>query len=280
MEEDQVTEPTGEVTPAQTFAPAETPSDNPAWASHLEKFPEGMRGLARDSFAEFDKGVQSQFEKIHQQYAPYKPFLENKVDPQRLIDAYNFALNLEQDPVGTTKLLAQQLGISLAEAQQVVDEAQQEGDEDENVDPRYQQLEQNFQNLSEFIQQQEQQRIAQEQQAQLDAELDSGFAEIESQIGGKLPDLVKNQVLQQMLYMSSMQNRAVTVQEAFAEVNKFVEQIRQQPRPGATAPRVTPSGGSIPVSPPDGKTLGQLSPSERKKLAGAVVSRQVLGNAG
>jgi hypothetical protein len=251
-------------------APEETPRDNPAWG--IDAFPEGFRGVAREKFSEFDRNHQQGIQKVHEQYAPYKQFLDAKVDPAKLEQAYQFAISLEQDPAGVTKMLAQHLGLSIQEAEAVIADAEQE----QQGDPQLTAMQAKLQEMENFIASQQQQT----QQEQLIAEqnnlLDQGFASIEKSIGGALDPQVKNAVLRQMFYNQEITGKPADIFEAFQQVNEFVTQIRAVPRPGESAPRVVHSGNTVQVAAP-GKKVSEMSDSERRAYAATVAARVISG---
>lgn len=71
---------------------------HPAWKPILDSIPESLHPLIKPKLEEWDKGVQTRFAEIHKQYEGFKPFMDNKVDPQWLQQAARFAAQFEQDP--------------------------------------------------------------------------------------------------------------------------------------------------------------------------------------
>lgn len=250
--------------------------ENPAWAGYVEKFPTELMPLAKETFAEWDKNVQQKFQSIHEQYKPFKPFLDQKVDPGELDAAWKIAGILKQDPTGFAKLLAEQVGLTFTEAQQVTQELQnqqQDPDEAEEVDPALAGLQQQVQQLTQFIAQQQQQEQQAQIQAEVDADLNNQFAALEDKYG-KLDQVIKNQVLREALRLSVETDQPVTMEQAYSNLEQFVSQVRQVPRPGQFAPQVLPKGGGMPLSPAP-KNPGEMSSSERKQQAAAVAARLI-----
>lgn len=103
-----VTEPSGsapEVTPAE-----ETGADNPAWKSLLDKLPTSLHELVKPDLKEWDSGVTKKFQDIHDTYAPYKSFAEQKVEAEELQQAYQLFQALQADPEAVYKRMAEYYG--------------------------------------------------------------------------------------------------------------------------------------------------------------------------
>lgn len=249
--------------------------ENPAWAPYVEKFPEVVQHIAKETFSEWDKGVQQRFQAIHEQYKPFKSYVEQGVDPVRIQSALGLAELLEQNPREFAGLLAEQLGLTVAEANAVTKELVEGEVSEEEVDPRYTQLQQQQEQLIEYITQrdaaEQQQQLQQQQETQLSTELE----QLETKYG-PLQDVIKNQVLREALRLSAETNKPVSLQQAYDNLESFVSAVRNVPRAGQNAPRVMPSGSSIPVTPPS-KTLGQLSPAETKEYVAQLLARQLEG---
>ena len=254
---------------APPAAPAE--GENPAWASALEKFPEGLRGVARETFSEWDRNTQAKFNQIHEQYKPFKPFLDQGLDPEWMQQAVTVAQQLETDPEGFTRTIAQHLGLTFAEAQQAIEDATGAGTDTGETDPRLVELQQSQAALIEMFQQQEQARQFEQLSVQAEQSLTSELAQLEA-THGKMTDVVRNEVLQRALMMNAATGQPASLEDAYASLEQFVSQIRSVPRPGAMAPRVIPSGSSVPA-PPAGKSLGSMSSAEAKQYAADIAAR-------
>lgn len=246
-------------------------TENPAWSTQLDKFPDSVKHIAREAFSEWDKDVQTRFTGIQEKYKPYQAYVDQNIDPQKLESAWGLAQLLESDPTGFTQLLAQQLGMTIQQAEEAVEDLQAEAGGE--VDPTIAAMQQQITELTDFItgqqQQQQQSQLAQQQEQQIDQE----FAALEG-THGKLQPEIKNQILKEMLRLSFESNQPVTVQQAYDSVESFARIVRQQPRPGQLAPRVMPSGGAVPVTKPE-KSLGQLSPKETKQYVADLLTQQL-----
>lgn len=254
--------------------PESQDSENPAWKEYLDKFPDQLRPTAREAFSAWDKGVQDRFASIHKEYEPWKQFKDQGIDPQQLNSAWGVAQMLQESPVDFVKALAEQLNMTVSEAQQVVDEATANSSETEGeVDPRIAQLEQSQQQLLQFFQQQQQEQQNQQQLEQANAAIATEMQQLEA-AHGKMPDFIKNQVLREALRLINETGQTVTLEQAYKSVEQFASQIRGIPTASSTAPRTMPSGGAIPVSPPK-QPLGELSNADTKKYVADLLAQQL-----
>lgn len=248
----------------------EVPAENPAWAGYLEQVPEPVRPLVKGAFGKWDQDVQSRFESINQRYAPYKEFLDKRVDPTELQNAWKVAQMLQSDPQGFTRKLAQHLGLSIAETEALV-ENQQEQQQQISVDPQLAEMQQALSDLQQYIENDARQRQYQEIQAQQDQALQDEMAAIEQRTG-KLSDIVKNEILREALRLSTERGAVVSLEEAYFSLNEFAQHIRSVGNPGANAPQVLAGTNGVPLTPP-GKTMGQLSRQETRDAVGAIIAR-------
>lgn len=249
--------------------------DNPSWASYVKEFPEQLQGMARDTFKKWDADVQGQFTKIHEQYRPFKSYIDNKVDPAKLDQAYALANQLESDPEQFARLLAGHLGLTIEEAKQAVaDVAEPDNSPDANSD--FARLQQRQDELVQMFQQQEDTRQQEALTSKYTKQIEDEIGLIESTYG-KMTDPVRDAVLEHAYARSVATNREVSLPEAYQSLNTLITQAtqaRSTPRPGATAPRMVPAGNTVPTV-PDGKSLGTLTDKETRDMAAAVISAHV-----
>lgn len=249
--------------------PAAT-SDNPSWAPYLEEFPEIIRPTAKKTFADWDSKVEKRFETIHQKYQPFKQFIDEGVDPTRVRNALGLADILERDPQGFAQLLAEQLGLTIQQAQEVVEEL--EDQEEPSTDPRITQLEEAQQQIMQHFQDQN----AQQQREQLDIQqnqiLDTELADLEKTYG-KFNKVVKEQLLKEALRLTTVSGKPVSLTDAWKSLEAFVKAVREVPRPGQLAPKVL-SGSNVFPAPAPEKPLGKLSDKETKSAVMDYVLRQ------
>lgn len=153
----------------------ETQETSHPWDQHVEAFPEGVRGIARERFAQMERDFNGRFQTLQEQYKPYKDFVDKKVDPTRLQAAYGFAEQFEADPAQFVTYLAQQLGLTIQQAQQVAQEVQQEQDPTGEENPELVALREQQEQVMQFLvsqqEQQQQQQVLQEQEQNITNEI-------------------------------------------------------------------------------------------------------------
>lgn len=233
-----------------TFEPAEDNSvgdDSPKYPAHYAELLDGLPAEFHSTVAEkikkWDQNATSMQQKVHQQYAPYKPFIERNVDPSAITTALGFADALNADPMAVFEQLKKHLSDAgmLEEAAAVAEEQREYVEEQQQVnDPRVDQIAQQHALLMQRFQEDEQQRVAQE----AEAEVDSEFEELES-VTGRLPEEFKKEIALRAITLSNARpagSPPVTVKEAFMSLQSFMKNARKS-SPNASAPRL-PSGNS------------------------------------
>ena len=107
---------------------------NEAWKPLLDVLPEGMHPLIKEPLTQWDQNYQ----KLQEEYKPYKDLPEAYRSPERITQAMTVLQNLEANPHQVLQLLAENLGVSLAEAKEIVEEAKEEEEPEfsEDDDPR------------------------------------------------------------------------------------------------------------------------------------------------
>lgn len=106
----------------------ESPTIHPAWQEILNAVPSEYHDQIVPTLQQWDTGVSRRFQKIHDEYAPYKD-LESLGSPEELqkaLDVYNALIN---DPKGTIDTVKRVYGLSLD------DDDSEEEDELEDLPP-------------------------------------------------------------------------------------------------------------------------------------------------
>lgn len=249
----------------------ETSSEgHPAWESILSEnnVPEAFKPMLRKTFQQWDEGVQAKFQEhqqVQSQFEPYKPFLENNIDPAQLERAYQVMHLIENDP----RRFYDQMGQYYKYAQQQQQAPSGQGQQDEfsdeydlsgeEVDPykdKFEQIQQNQELIAKALYTQYQK----EQEAQEDAELDKEVARLRSE---------KGDFDEQFVYNVAGANGG-DLEAAVDKYFEIVAQVQGQQRPGANFPRVVSPSGGIPqttINPAD------LSDEDSKKFAMQILSQ-------
>lgn len=253
--------------------PAESNSDtgqnqsgeNPTWGRYKETLGEIPYGLVKGYLAEDDRKVQERFQAIHKEYEPLKGFKDLGVTPDQVGQYRQIAEMLDNDPVQFYQMLGQVPAIQEFLGQQGTEEEDDTDDLDPNVDdPRLQTLQEQVEQMQQMLQERDQQAQAAELDAQVDAEVDSYW--------GQHPELNQQDQAQILTTWNAMVQQAAangqelpTLDQAGERILAYKQSILSAPRPGASAPQVMPTNGSIP-SPNSQVRLGQLSKQDTRNL--------------
>lgn len=152
---------------------------NPAWNPLLEKLPSSLHPLATPVLRDWDKNFQNEIQKVHSQYEPYKGFVDQKVDPVQLQQAYELFNLMNTNPQLVYENMGQYYGFSQQEQGQTDqgnNTGQQESFDFNNPDvditqhPKFQELMQNQQMLAQYLVSEQEQRANAAAQQQLDKE--------------------------------------------------------------------------------------------------------------
>lgn len=165
-------------------------------------------------------------------YEPLKQwedFHKKGITPEQADTALNLYKIIDSNPREVYETIGKHLGLTAAEAEQVVEELE---DADQN-DPRIAKLQQQVETLAQIAltqnQQTQQQRLAEEQDALLEAEITA----IKKKYGDDVPE---DQLVMRMLHKN------MTAEQAYQEYSQFVSEIRSR-RP---SPMILGGGGNVP----------------------------------
>ena len=74
------------------------PNGHPAWGELLDGIPQEFHPLITPKLQEWDNGVKKRLEELTGRYDPYKPLVEQNIDPAFVTGAVEFATQLQSDP--------------------------------------------------------------------------------------------------------------------------------------------------------------------------------------
>lgn len=209
---------------------------NPAWNDLLEVIPEGVRGNVTPHLQKWDENYQQGLQKVHSQYEPYKPFMDQGVNPEDLNNALLIQQAMEADPQEFVQKVMEFYKIQLGEQGQQPN-SQDESDEDPVFDvtqhPEFQRLNRGFELLA-------QQTIAQNtaaEEAAVEAQIDNELNEAKQKYG----EFDEGYVFQ---YCHANDCNIETGVQAYL---KFAENlVANYKPPGANAPIMMGGGGGLP----------------------------------
>lgn len=95
------------------------PKINPKWKNLLDVIPDSLHGIVTPHLQEWDRGVTQRFQEIREEYNPYKPFVENKIDPQEIQNAINLAQAIQNDPASVVQRMVDHFNLEQYKQQQL-----------------------------------------------------------------------------------------------------------------------------------------------------------------
>jgi hypothetical protein len=228
------------------------PSINPAWNPLLEQLPSSLHGMVTPHLSEWDKNVQQMVQKVHSEYAPWKPFQEAKLDPEALYQSYQIQQALEADPQKFIEAVMEHYGIQFEQGQQPEENGVEEepGLFDITQNPEFQRVTGMTEQMAQLLLQKHQA----EEDAVMDQQLDSDIAAAKQKHG----EFDEDWVLQRVMYFGEDVDTAA--QNYQAHVQQIISQHRN---PGANAPVIMGSGGGTPST---ASPVANLSPQDRRSL--------------
>jgi len=226
------------------------PAINPAWNELLEVLPSQLHSLATPHLQKWDKNYQESLSKVHSQYEPYKPFIDNEIQPDQIEYALQLVQAIEARPAEVIKALQEWSGIQEepvagGAAPQVNPEQQgQLGDAEIPSEllnhPEIVKMKQMVDTMAQLLVQQNQTAT----QAQEDAALAKELTDLKAQHG---------EFDEEWVLTRAYNNPNVAMEkhvEAYREFEKGILAKARQP-----GPKVLGAGGNAPDNQVDVKTL-------------------------
>lgn len=231
---------------------------NPAWNNLLSRVPQGLHGQILPELQQWEKNYNQGIQKVHSQYAAYKPFLDQQIAPEQLNEAYMIRQALEQDPLKFVQALIEHYGLQLP-----TEQGQPNGDPQEEENPFDLSQNPEWQNQQQIVNTMAQALLLQNQQAQEaqeDAELDSQFDAAKERHGEFDEDWVMKH-----LYFSGADNvDEATMDEAIEAWKQHVQSVVQNYRsPSQNAPVIMGGGGGLPSQQ---TPVGSMNGNQRRAL--------------
>lgn len=219
---------------------------HPAWQEILSKIPAELHNEVLPTLQSWDSGVSRRFQKIHDEYEPYKQ-LEQYGDPETLRKASEIYQALIEDPVATVETIRRVYGLSPE-----VEEVDEEYDELPPIlKEKLSKLDEHERALAQMRQELEHRQAA-EREAQEDAALEEYLEELTEEYGEFDQD-----------YVVGLIAAGVDGEEAVARYQYLTQRVASQPK--VQAPTVMSGSGGIPSSGPRPE-LSKLSNTQTQDL--------------
>lgn len=90
-------------------------NDNPKWQPFLDKLPESLHPIIKPELEAWDKGVQQRIQEVHDQYKPYKAFVDNNIAPEIIDQGLDILAQVTDDPGAFVKRVDEVYKLNLFE---------------------------------------------------------------------------------------------------------------------------------------------------------------------
>jgi len=240
----------------------ESTGGNPAWQEFLAFVPEDQHSQAQEVLSKWDQGVQQRFQARAEELEPFKPFIEQKVDPQTLQAGLQLYEALNTRPQDLFKSMADTFGLETAQqilgiTPQATEPAGSKEDEDDpfkGIDehPVIKELRENFNNLATVL---VGERERSEIQAQEDLIADE-IAGVSEKLGRELKPFEEEHLILSML-------NGANIDQAFNNLQGYLKEIGVV-QDAPPAPTVLGSNGGVPSAPVDPR---KMTDSQRQHSA-------------
>jgi hypothetical protein len=251
MEPEEVTgQDTGQVTGDAPVAGTEDTQSggggnvNPAWNDLLGVVPEMLHSQVTPHLEKWDRNYQESLNKVHSQYAPYKPYLEGGINPDQINYALQLVNAIDERPADVIQALQEYAGI---QQQQQEPTPGQQGQVEQTEVPEWLNHPE-FKGMKQMVETMAQ-LMVQQNYSQQEAMEDQMLSDELDQLHETHGDFDEEWVLTR-----AANNPSVPLEDHVKAYHDFVTQIRTESRrpPG---PRVMGAGGVAPDNQVDVKTL-------------------------
>lgn len=244
--------PTEEVIDQGQSSETGTINVNPAWNDVLSLIPETMHPAILPKFQSWDQNYKTSIDKVHSQYEPWKPFIDNGVSPEDVDYSLGLLKAISENPQEVINALNEWVAAEQGNGNPEGVQPEQQGQINQNPQspefdisqhPAYLELQAQVKNIGQLLLSQHEK----EQQAKQDSELQTELSSLQEKFKERGP-------FDEQYVLGVAMNDPETNLEKAAE--KFYEMrdnlLRQQRQPG---PPVLGAGGALPSSNVDTRKL-------------------------
>lgn len=213
-------------------------SQSDLYAPYLEKFPTSLHPIATEVFKEWDGNVTRRIQSVHEEYEPYKPFVE-QYEPDAIAEAVAIAEAMERDPQAFVQAIMDAYGIAPPQAMQYEDAPELQSSPLDYDDPAAQRLQQHEELLRTMAETMLNERREREEAIQFQQE-EQEYEALMENLQGKYGDF-------DTAYVNSLLAQGIDPDAAVQHWQSTVEQYAQRRlAPNQNAPIVMGSGGGTP----------------------------------
>lgn len=227
---------------------------NPNWNEFYEALPDDMlRNKITPILETYDRNNNSRFEKVQQQYSPYKELVDNEVPFEDIKLAFQLRQEIMDSPQVIFERLAQHLqsqGINIAEVLKLEDQGQgleNQDDFEDEIDPRLTAIQNQQQQLVSFLankEAEEQQRQEQYRQEQQEADWKEQTLSTLDSLETKYGKFDRNKLVSYAV-MESNQTGKIDLEQSLISMREFAQETVKG-LGSFNAPNVFSGTGSMP----------------------------------
>jgi hypothetical protein len=224
---------------------------NPVWDEAFSAIPDvpEFKDKLRPVFEKWDSNNNSRYEKVQQEFAPYRPLLENNVPFDDIQAAFELRNQIASNPQEIFGRLAQHLGydVSGLVAPDRDEESQGQYSEDEDDDPRISKLAKENEEIKSYLQRQAQEQIDQQnaiQQEQQEREYYNSTVETLNSLEERYGKFDRNKAVQFAIWEAETNGTEVDLESGFRAMKAFQGQAIQESA-NSSAPDVFSGNGSL-----------------------------------
>lgn len=247
---------------------------NPAWKPFLDVVPTAFHKQVEPVLREWDTNFTNKLNQVQSQYAPFKPFLDQQVQPEQLQQGLQLMKMIQENPRvfydRMTQHYGNEWGLNSGQGTDEDDDAFDLDDQEQNygqLSPQQQQELEQLRNQQTTIAAYLAQDLEAKEMAKHEAQVDTEFNQVKEKYGDLTPDHV-DAIVSMAIQSGS------TVVEAADKLFKFTPAPNQQAQ--RTVPRVVAPNGGVPTAPP----VKPKTRNERVALVARVLAENAAHNEG
>jgi hypothetical protein len=213
---------------------------NPAWDSLLSTIPQQYHQAVLPTLKQWDQNYDSGIQKVHSQYADYKPFIEQQIAPDDMNNALLVWQSMNDNPEKFIQTIMEYYGYNPQGGQGQNPQQPQETTEDDGIpfditqDPRFQEMS----NMVQLLSQAQMTQYEAQQAQEVEQEVAQMFDDAKSRLG-EFDEAYVAQLL--------MINEGMDIDTAIQLQRERDQQLVQTYRsPGQNAPVLMGGGGGLP----------------------------------
>lgn len=209
---------------------------NPAWNELLEVMPSSLHSQITPHLSKWDQNFQTKVNEVHSQYEPYKPFLENQVNPEQINYALGILQAIEERPEEVLNALRAYMGEEEKVTEQQGPPTQDNGPSEQpewKQDPEWIKTQEMLNTVAQLMVQQRQTETQQQEDSALERDLTAAKT--------KYGEYDEEWVLTKMY-----NNPELDIDAAVKAYKDFESSVASRSNPRLPGPPVLGPGGSVP----------------------------------